>query len=85
MIFKKSPATLSSADSVVFFTGKLFFNLEMSLPGAIFYSSNKNLNKKFFHKGKLQKNAAIIVGNYITDIFGKELKPWQNEENPAKV
>ena len=33
----------------------------------------------------MQKNAAGIVGNYITDIFGKELKPWQNEENPAKV
>ena len=33
----------------------------------------------------MQKNAAGIVGNYITDIFGKELKPWQNEENPAKA
>jgi len=32
----------------------------------------------------MQKNAAGIVGNYITDIFGKELKPWQNVENPAK-
>lgn len=33
----------------------------------------------------MQKNAAVIVGNYITDIFGKELKPWQSEENPAKA
>ena len=33
----------------------------------------------------MQKNAAGIVGNYITDIFGKELKPWQSEENPAKA
>ena len=33
----------------------------------------------------MQKNAAGIVGNYITDIFGKELKPWQSEGNPAKV
>jgi len=33
----------------------------------------------------MQKNAAGIVGNYITDIFGKELKPWQNVENPAKA
>ena len=32
----------------------------------------------------MQKNAAGIVGNYITDIFGKELKPWQNVENPVK-
>ncbi|MBQ7931812.1 MAG: hypothetical protein IJ334_12450, partial [Clostridia bacterium] len=33
----------------------------------------------------MQKNASNIVGNFITDIFGEELKPWQNEENPAKV
>ena len=33
--------------------------------------------------GDMQKNAANIVNNYITDILGKELKPWQNEENPA--
>ncbi len=32
----------------------------------------------------MQKNAAGIVGKYITDIFGKELKPWQSEENPVK-
>lgn len=32
----------------------------------------------------MQKNAASIVDNYITDIFGKELKPWQNEEDRAK-
>lgn len=32
----------------------------------------------------MQKNAAGIVGNYITDVFGKELKPWQSEENPVK-
>ena len=33
----------------------------------------------------MQKNAANIVTNYITDILGKELKPWQNAENPVKV
>ena len=32
----------------------------------------------------MQKNAANIVTNYITDILGKELKPWQNEEKRAK-
>ncbi len=32
----------------------------------------------------MQKNAANIVTNYITDILGKELKPWQNAENQAK-
>ena len=32
----------------------------------------------------MQKNAANIVTNYITDILGKELKPWQSEEKRAK-
>ena len=32
----------------------------------------------------MQKNAAHIVTNYITDILGKELKPWQNAEKQAK-
>ena len=32
----------------------------------------------------MQKNAANIVTNYITDILGKELKPWQNAEKQAK-
>ena len=33
----------------------------------------------------MQKNAANLVTNYITDILGKELKPWQSEEKRAKV
>lgn len=33
----------------------------------------------------MQKNAAGIVENYITDIFGKELKPWQDDANQAKA
>ena len=32
----------------------------------------------------MQKNAANIVTNYITDILGKELKPWQSAENQVK-
>ena len=32
----------------------------------------------------MQKNAANIVTNYITDILGKELKPWQSAEKQAK-
>ena len=32
----------------------------------------------------MQKNAANIVTNYITDILGKELKPWQSDEKRAK-
>lgn len=34
--------------------------------------------------GDMQKQAAVIVGNFMEDIFGKELKPWQSAENEAK-
>ena len=33
----------------------------------------------------MQRQASGIVGNFITDMFGEELKPWQDEENQAKV
>ena len=26
----------------------------------------------------MQRNAANIVGDFMTEIFGEELKPWQN-------
>ena len=29
----------------------------------------------------MQRNASGIVGNFITDMFGEELKPWQENEN----
>jgi integrase len=29
----------------------------------------------------MQRNASGIVGNFITDMFGEELKPWQESEN----
>lgn len=32
----------------------------------------------------MQKNASEIVGGFMEDIFGKELKPWQKEEKPEK-
>ena len=31
----------------------------------------------------MQRQASIVVGNFMEDIFGKELKPWQNDENGA--
>ena len=34
--------------------------------------------------GDMQKNAANIVTNYITDILGKELKPWLNASEKAE-
>ena len=33
--------------------------------------------------GDMQKQASAVVGNFMEDIFGKELKPWQNAENEA--
>ena len=34
--------------------------------------------------GDMQRQASVVVGNFMEDIFGKELKPWQSEENAAK-
>ena len=31
----------------------------------------------------MQRQASVVVGNFMEDIFGKELKPWQNDENGA--
>ena len=31
----------------------------------------------------MQKTACGIVGGFMEDIFGKELKPWQESEKPA--
>ena len=32
----------------------------------------------------MQKQASVVIGNFMEDIFGKDLKPWQNGENAAK-
>lgn len=32
----------------------------------------------------MQQNAADIVGDFMEDIFGKELKPWQKESEKAE-
>ncbi len=34
---------------------------------------------------EMQKNAAVIVGDFMTEIFGEELKPWQENEKPEKA
>ena len=31
----------------------------------------------------MQKQACGIVGGFMEDIFGKELKPWQESEKPG--
>ena len=35
--------------------------------------------------GDMQKRAAEIVGDFMTDIFGEELKPWEESAKTAKV
>ncbi len=32
----------------------------------------------------MQKNASIIVGDFMEELFGKELKPWERNESPEK-
>lgn len=34
--------------------------------------------------GDMQKRAADIVGGFLTDYLGEEMKPWQSAENAAK-
>ena len=33
--------------------------------------------------GDMQKRAAEIVGEFLTDIFGEELKPWEESAKAA--
>ena len=33
--------------------------------------------------GDMQRQAAQVMDTFMTDIFGKELAPWQSGENPA--
>jgi integrase len=33
--------------------------------------------------GDMQKQAAHVVGNFLEDILGEEMIPWENGENPV--
>ena len=52
-------------------------------------ASRGNLNASFtldtytHVTSDMQKQACGIVGGFMEDIFGKELKPWQESEKPA--
>lgn len=35
--------------------------------------------------GDMQKNASAIVGNFMEEIFGEELKPWQRNEKTEQA
>lgn len=38
---------------------------------------------RFTQIDNMQKTASGIVGGFMEDIFGKELKPWQENEKPG--
>lgn len=33
----------------------------------------------------MQKNASVIVGDFMEELFGKELKPWQESESQERA
>lgn len=33
----------------------------------------------------MKEKASQVIGDFMEEIFGKELKPWQREENPARA
>ena len=52
---------------------------KVSLSGKI-----KTLDTYTHTTGDMQKRAAEIVDEFLTDIFGEELKPWQENEKTEK-
>ena len=47
------------------------------------YSAGFTLDTYTHVTSDMQKQACGIVGDFMEDIFGKELKPWQESEKPA--
>ena len=35
--------------------------------------------------GDMQKRASEVVGDFLTDIFGEELRPWEESARAARV
>ena len=35
--------------------------------------------------GDMQKRASEVVGDFLTDIFGKELRPWEESAKAARA
>ena len=35
--------------------------------------------------GDMQKRASEVVGDFLTDIFGEELRPWEESAREARV
>ena len=48
------------------------------------YSAGFTLDTYTHTTGDMQKRAAEIVDEFLTDIFGEELKPWQENGKTEK-
>ena len=47
-----------------------------------FFNASFTLDTYTHVTSDMQKQACGIVGGFMEDIFGKELKPWQESEKP---
>ena len=45
------------------------------------YSAGFTLDTYTHVTGDMQRTAAEIVGDFMTEILGEEMRPWQNAEN----
>ena len=47
------------------------------------YSAGFTLDTYTHVTGDMQKRASEVVGGFLTELLGEELKPWQSAENGA--
>ena len=63
-------------------------NTQMSYERRIYQHIIPNLGHIPLNKlttGDMQKRAAEIVGGFLTDYLGEEMKPWQSSESTAQA
>ena len=49
------------------------------------YSAGFTLDTYTHTTGDMQKRASEVVGDFLTDIFGEELRPWEESAKAARV
>ena len=55
-----------------------------NMPGILGHTNASFTLDTYTHvTSDMQKQACGIVGGFMEDIFGKELKPWQESEKPV--
>ena len=63
---------------------KFMDEVEKTLLGILGHTNASFTLNTYTHVTTDMQRQASVVGNFMEDIFGKELKPWQSEENGAK-